>query len=269
MLAKVKKITGQSEPPSFLVQCIRCLPKPLSHKLGCSLRFTKKSREGFMCLTCTKTCTSAHGYTNLITHLPTNHPTYLEDASQAAKERNSLRLRVVDDNMRTIFRWREWVLPSTLGIVIDGSTFNGRHYISTSPSFCPLDVVVNLGVQRLFDLIAYTLSRYNKPYEAVNFMVTDNHSVNQYVGSREGALLMVDCASHRFHLAGSDYLTGYETLLTRIHALMTKLRNIKDRAILRRVTELSSLLRNGTRWSSTHAMAQRYTKLGLALKELK
>lgn len=136
-------------------------------------------------------------------------------------------------------------------------------------AFCPLDVVVNLGVQRLFDLIAYTLSRYNKPYEAVNFMVTDNHSVNQYVGSREGALLMVDCASHRFHLAGSDYLTGYETLLTRIHALMTKLRNIKDRAILRRVTELSSLLRNGTRWSSTHAMAQRYTKLGLALKELK
>ncbi|ETL28288.1 hypothetical protein L917_18140 [Phytophthora nicotianae] len=76
-------------------------------------------------------------------------------------------------------------------------------------------------------LDGYTLSRYNKPWEAVHFMVADNCSVNQYIGSREGGLPMVGCASHRFNLAVTDYLTSYEALLSKIHALMTKLRTIK------------------------------------------
>ncbi|KAG6948474.1 hypothetical protein JG688_00015073, partial [Phytophthora aleatoria] len=67
--------------------------KSLSNKLVAALIFTKTSREEYVCSTCLKTCKSAHGYTNLITHLRSNHPTYLEDASQAAKDRNSLRLR--------------------------------------------------------------------------------------------------------------------------------------------------------------------------------
>ncbi|KAG4056169.1 hypothetical protein PC123_g8758 [Phytophthora cactorum] len=55
--------------------------KSLSNKLVAALMFTKKSREEYVCLPCLKTCKSAHGYTNLITHLRSNHPTYLEDAS--------------------------------------------------------------------------------------------------------------------------------------------------------------------------------------------
>ncbi|ETK74858.1 hypothetical protein L915_18421 [Phytophthora nicotianae] len=105
-------------------------------------------------------------------------------------------------------------IPATFGIVLDGS-------------FCPLEVEEDLGAQSLFDLIADTLSRYNKPWEAVHFMVADNCSVNQYIGSREGGLPMVGCASHRFNLAVTDYLTSYEALLSKIHALMTKLRTIK------------------------------------------
>ncbi|ETM34740.1 hypothetical protein L914_18230 [Phytophthora nicotianae] len=146
-------------------------------------------------------------------------------------------------------------IPATFGIVLDGS-------------FCPLEVEEDLGAQSLFDLIADTLSRYNKPWEAVHFMVADNCSVNQYIGSREGGLPMVGCASHRFNLAVTDYLTSYEALLSKIHALMTKLRTIKGRAILRRVTDLSPLHRYDTRWSSTYAIVQRYTKLKPALNSL-
>ncbi|KAF1783765.1 Zinc finger, BED-type [Phytophthora cactorum] len=72
--------------------------KSLSNKLVAALMFTKKSREEYVCSTCLKTCKSAHGYTNLITHLRSNHPTYLEDASQAVKDRNAP------------VSWCEWVV---------------------------------------------------------------------------------------------------------------------------------------------------------------
>ncbi|ETO63303.1 hypothetical protein F444_18944 [Phytophthora nicotianae P1976] len=63
--------------------------KPLTNKLVVSLMFTKNSGGGeYVCLTCSKPCKSPHGYTNLITHLRINHPTYLEDAGRAAKYRN-------------------------------------------------------------------------------------------------------------------------------------------------------------------------------------
>ncbi|ETL48485.1 hypothetical protein L916_01921 [Phytophthora nicotianae] len=135
-------------------------------------------------------------------------------------------------------------------------------------AFWPLKVEEDLGAQSLFDLIADTLSRYNKPWDAVPFMVADNCSVNQYIGSREGGLPMVGCASHRFKLAVTDYLTSYKALQSKIHALMTKLRTIKGSAILRRVTDLSPLLQNDTRWSSTYAMVQWYTKLEPTLNSL-
>ncbi|KAE9045762.1 hypothetical protein PR003_g4753 [Phytophthora rubi] len=102
--------------------------------------FTKKSKEEFMCLTCWKTCKRAHGYSNLITHLRTNHSTYLKDASKAAKDRNALRLRVVDDETRTIFRWVSEELPPTFGLVLNGSTFNGRHYIAIFAVFNDTDM---------------------------------------------------------------------------------------------------------------------------------
>ncbi|KAG2997275.1 hypothetical protein PC121_g20074 [Phytophthora cactorum] len=151
--------------------------KSLTNKVVCTLIFTKKSRDEFVYSTCMKTCKSAHGYTNLISHLRTYHPTYLEDAHKAAKDRNALRLGVIDEETRTIFRWCKWVvvdrlplsfverkmtrknaslptisektlklylmrifesaegrvaeeLPLSFGIVLDGCTFNGRHFIT-------------------------------------------------------------------------------------------------------------------------------------------
>ncbi|KAG6951497.1 hypothetical protein JG688_00013704 [Phytophthora aleatoria] len=192
---------------------------------------------------------------------------FLCNASEAAKDRNSLHQRVIDEETRTIFRWWQWVLvdrlplsfverkmtrknaslptisektlklnlmrifesaegrfteelPPSFGIVFDGCTFNGRHFIAifavfNDPgmcggrpaqddseyfddtdcftrrflllAFCPFDVEEDLGAQSLLDLIADTLPRYNKSWEAVRFMVADICSLNQYIGSREGA----------------------------------------------------------------------------------
>ncbi|KAE8876562.1 hypothetical protein PF003_g39346 [Phytophthora fragariae] len=91
---------------------------PLSNKVVCRLLFTKKSKVEFVCSTCSKVCWSAHGYTNLITHLRSNHPTYLENAPQSAGNRNALRLRVVDDEKRNIYWWCEWVVTGRLPLAI-------------------------------------------------------------------------------------------------------------------------------------------------------
>ncbi|KAE9238628.1 hypothetical protein PF004_g8260 [Phytophthora fragariae] len=91
---------------------------PLSNKVVCRLLFTKKSKVEFVCSTCSKVCRSAHGYTNLITHLRSNHPTYLENAPQSAGNRNALRLRVVDDEKRNIYWWCEWVVTGRLPLAI-------------------------------------------------------------------------------------------------------------------------------------------------------
>ncbi|OWZ20298.1 hypothetical protein PHMEG_0005314 [Phytophthora megakarya] len=143
--------------------------QPISNELVCSLMFTKKSREENLCSTCSKSCKSAHGHTNLITHLRTYHPSYVEDASRAAKDRNALCVRVVDDETRNIFR-------------CDTDCYTRRFLLL---AFCPLDVEEDLGAQNLFDLIADMLSRYNKPWEAVNFVVADNYNVHQYIGNLE------------------------------------------------------------------------------------
>ncbi|KAG6963906.1 hypothetical protein JG687_00006281 [Phytophthora cactorum] len=126
-------------------------------------------------------------------------------------------------------------------------------------AFSPVETEKDLSAQSEYDLIADTLSRYNKPWNAVKFMVGDNCSVDQYIGRKEGAIPQIGCASHRFNLAVKDYLKKKDELITKVHAFMSKLRTVKGRAILRRVSHLSPLLRNGTRWSSTYET--RYVKL--------
>ncbi|KAE9042569.1 hypothetical protein PR001_g3784 [Phytophthora rubi] len=59
-----------------------------------------------------------------------------------------------------------------------------------------------------------------------------------------------------------------DELISKVHALMSKLRTIKGRALLRRVSHLSPLLRNDTRWSSTYEMVVRYVKLQPAITQL-
>ncbi|KAG4040886.1 hypothetical protein PC123_g23581 [Phytophthora cactorum] len=90
-------------------------------------------------------------------------------------------------------------------------------------AFCQLVDEEDLSAQSVFDLIADTLSTYNRPWESVLFMIGENCSL----------------------------------LLAKIHVLMKHLRVIKCRATLRKVTPLAPVLRNVTRWSSTFNMVER------------
>ncbi|KAE9303034.1 hypothetical protein PF008_g22328 [Phytophthora fragariae] len=185
-------------------------------------------------------------------------------------------------------------LPSPFGVVLDGWTHGGRHYLAifavfngkregagvgtqTSAdvfddihcttrqfvllAFCPLEDETDLGAQSVFDLLADTLSRYDRPWQAVTFMVGDNCSVNQSIVRKVGAVPFIGCASHRFNLAMKDYLAKEDALLEKIHALMKRFSTLKGRAVLRQVTPLAPVLRNATRWSSTYAMVERYIAL--------
>ncbi|RLN05773.1 hypothetical protein BBJ28_00024862 [Nothophytophthora sp. Chile5] len=192
------------------------------------------------------------------------------------------------------------LLPDKFGLVLDGWTSGGRHYVAIfavyddgepartgssnsddffddleCPSrrflllaFSPVDDEEDLSAQSLFDLIADTLSRYEKPWEYVLFMVGDNCSVNQYIGRREGAIPMVGCASHRFNLAMKDFLTPEEPLLVRIHSLMRRLCAVRCRAMLRKITPLAPVMRNDTRWSSVYAMMDRYCRIEPLLRAI-
>jgi hypothetical protein len=107
----------------------------------------------------------------------------------------------------------QWDLSQDHSNYFEDTDCYTRHFVPLA--FCPLAIEEDLGAQSLFDLIADTLSRYNKPWESVPFMVADNCNVNQYIGNREGAVPMVGCPSPRFNLAVCDYLIIYEALLAK------------------------------------------------------
>ncbi|ETI53164.1 hypothetical protein F443_03842 [Phytophthora nicotianae P1569] len=175
--------------------------KSLTNKLVVSLMFTNNLGEEYVCLTCSKPCKSAHGFINVITHLRINHPTYLEDAGRAAKDRNSLRLPVIDKATRNIFRWCEWVVMNRLPLCSVERKMTRKNASLTPIAkntlkrylmriFESVEARVAEELPSTFGIVldGYTLSRYNKPREAVHFMIADNCSVNQYIGSREGGL---------------------------------------------------------------------------------
>ncbi|KAG6947279.1 hypothetical protein JG687_00016201 [Phytophthora cactorum] len=106
-----------------------------------------------------------------------------------------------------------------------------RHFVLLA--FCPRGDEEDLGAQSLLDLIAETLSTFDR--------------------------------THRVQLVVNDFLANEETILARIHALMKHLSTIKCRAALRKLTPLASVMRNVTRWSSVFSIVERYNKLHPAL----
>ncbi|DAZ95136.1 TPA: hypothetical protein N0F65_009845 [Lagenidium giganteum] len=147
-------------------------------------------------------------------------------------------------------------LHQQFDLVLDGWTSNERHFVAIMAvyndpalegvlepdlaldgasqcltrrfvllAFCPMADVEDLCAQSLVDLIAIadTLSTFDRPWEAVLFMTGVNCSVNQSIGSGEGALSVIGCASHRFNLAMKAILDDHAFLLDQITTLMKHL----------------------------------------------
>ncbi|KAE9229419.1 hypothetical protein PF004_g10781 [Phytophthora fragariae] len=72
---------------------------------------------------------------------------------------------------------------------------------------------------------------------------------------------LVGCASHRLYLAVKGFLVPYEDDLNQVQRLMKKLRTLKEGSKLRLKTPIRPVLRQATRWGSTHAILRRYFDL--------
>lgn len=123
--------------------------------------------------------------------------------------------------------------------------------------------------QTLYDWFADTLSRYNKPWEAVIFMVGDNCLVNQWIGRKVRAAPLVICACRVFNLALKGFLAKEkEVLLAKVCAFMKRLSILKDRALLRKGSRLASVIRSETRWYSPFAVIDRYSLIDTCIHSL-
>ena len=91
-------------------------------------------------------------------------------------------------------------------------------------------------------------------------MIGDNYPTNKLL-ARLLHVNIIGCASHRFNLAVIKIIDEYETLITKIHNLMTKLLTLNNSAKLRKQTKLRPLTKNITRWSSIYSMVQIYNEL--------
>lgn len=100
-------------------------------------------------------------------------------------------------------------------------------------AFSPIDEERGLSAQSLYHLIADILTRYERPWDAVDIMIGYNCSVNQCIGRKVGAVPLICCASHRFNLPMKDFLAKEEGLLAKVHAFMKRLTTLKGRALLR------------------------------------
>ncbi|KAE9321784.1 hypothetical protein PR003_g17390 [Phytophthora rubi] len=119
----------------------------------------------------------------------------------------------------------------------------------------------------LINLFENILDVYNKTTAMVGFLVGDNCSTNQSIAMKMG-IPLVGCASHRFNLAVKKYLEPHERLLSEVNDLMVELRPEKNRAELKKYTELLPVKRNVTRWSSTFTMVQRYIRIRADIKKV-
>ena len=188
-------------------------------------------------------------------------------------------------------------LPPTFGIIFDGWSCDGEHYVGIFATWVRDDgsVVKRLiacGVQDLpetndaaasfgftaddiGDYIFDALASYGHDFSSVEFLTGDNAYVNGALCTKiEGwiylnkgirrSVPLVGCASHKLNLAVQSLCSEnpiWSAAILRVHTLMVSLKSLKNRVKLAVVTSLNPQLRNDTRWRSTYLMLKKYLKL--------
>ncbi|KAF1328177.1 hypothetical protein FI667_g7132, partial [Globisporangium splendens] len=99
----------------------------------------------------------------------------------------------------------------------------------------------------------------------VLFIVADNCATNQAI-AKKLSVPLVGCASHRFNLAITRYLSDNQDLIDSIQGLCVQLRQPNNSAALAQHTSLRPLKANATRWSSTYQMLRRYVRIKETIK---
>eukprot|EP00918_Siedleckia_nematoides_P024299 GHVU01052498.1.p1 GENE.GHVU01052498.1~~GHVU01052498.1.p1 ORF type:complete len:547 (+),score=58.57 GHVU01052498.1:299-1939(+) len=164
------------------------------------------------------------------------------------------------------------LLPQKFGIILDGWTRNGTHFVSlfaVGPTdtyclaFSPLEDERDLGAAEHCAFIESTLEVYERDVQSILFQVADHAPVMIALASMLD-VPMIGCYSHRMNLAMNRYCAeeGHNKILGKIHAVMTVMRTVKNRAQLRHQgQQLAPKAMNDTRWSTSYAMIKRYLEI--------
>ena len=190
-------------------------------------------------------------------------------------------------------------LPKMFGIIFDGWSCDGEHYIGIFATWVRDDgsVVKRLiacGVQDLpdtkeaaasfgfsaddiGDYLHDVLALYDRDFANIEFLTGDNAYVNGALCTKidnwilrnksvRRSVPLVGCASHKLNLAvqflcSRDHNPVWFGAIARVHNLMTNLKSLKNRVRLAVVTNLAPETRNDTRWRSIYLMLKKYLRL--------
>lgn len=166
------------------------------------------------------------------------------------------------------------LLPPKFGLVFDGwSDGLGNHFcgifavgnkdgesVRVMLTFQRFEDETNQSAQNYIEFMNLTLETFGRTIESVTFLVGDNCATNKKI-SEDICLPLIGCYSHRLNLALTLFLKVRETLLAKVDSLMTHLRTPRVFGLLKRVTKLTPVRRNKTRWSSTYEFLERYLEL--------
>ncbi|DAZ93435.1 TPA: hypothetical protein N0F65_000086, partial [Lagenidium giganteum] len=206
----------------------------LKNKEICEVLYTALGDKNYRCNSCSKVYARGNGYTNLLNHLRTSHAGFERVALDVIRSGNRI-ASVVDAKSIEIYRWVEWCILERMPFSFCESAIVRKNakmapisrdtlkeYVLKLYGWTREKVIQQLPERFGLVLDADTLSTYQRPWEAVTFMVGDNCSVNQCIGRRQGAIPM------------------YQEMLDKINNLMKKLSTVKGRALLKKVSHLSA-----------------------------
>jgi hypothetical protein len=190
-------------------------------------------------------------------------------------------------------------LPETFGLIFDGWSMAGEHYIAIFATWVNakgyvVKRLLSCGVQDLpdeelgedaedfgfsaddiGDYLFDVVDSYGKGFDSIEFLAGDNAYVNGALCDKLQAWLLankgitrviplVGCACHRLNLAIKQlYKTGTRNseLVKKVHNLMVELSTLKNSFKLNAKTSLRPVTEQDTRWGSTYHMLLKYLKL--------
>jgi len=129
-------------------------------------------------------------------------------------------------------------------------------------AFSPLLEESDYSAESHKHFLEYHLGVYGKSLDNVICLVGDNMNTNKRLAGICDKPL-VGCAAHRFNLECQRYLERqpYKSILAKINTLMTKLRTLKNSAMLREHTSVRPKIQCVTRWTGSFKMIKRYFQL--------
>jgi hypothetical protein len=171
-------------------------------------------------------------------------------------------------------------LPTKFGLVIDGWTEGTTHYYGVFAAYPkdgknytrfltmapPLDES-KFTAKTQADFLVDVIENVGRTKEDILFLVADNTNTNPATADLLN-VPFVGCASHRFNLAVQKYVDKHNAVIANIHQIMLLLSNLKKAGKFRKLTNLEPVIMNQTRWSSKHAMVERYLRLEETIKEM-